>query len=458
MSEEIAISLQNVSKCFKRYAHPVDRLKELLLPQKSYAQEFWALRDINLEITKGNSLGIVGKNGSGKSTLLQIIVGTLTPTSGQSQVNGRISALLELGSGFNPEFTGRQNVFLNGRLLGLEQKQIEAKFDDIAAFADIGDFIEQPVKTYSSGMFIRLAFAVAINAEPDILVIDEALAVGDEAFQRKCFSRIQAIKESGGTILFVSHSATHVIELCDYAVLLDHGDLLLYGKPKSIITNYHKLIYAPGDKVKSLREDIKNTNCKNIENHRHQDYSFDRLTTKLSNSKAELSEQYDPNLIPKSTTYYIPRGAEIEQPHITTRKGQQVNILNRRNEYIYTYKVNFFQPAFRVRFGMMIKTVSGMELGGAASHTFEKPIDNIEAGDVVEVKFRFNSNLQPGVYFLNAGVVGMVNDAEVFLHRIHDVAMFRIQPEEDVLATGIIDFAIEPSISLVEMTKTDLIG
>ncbi|MEO1373630.1 MAG: ABC transporter ATP-binding protein, partial [Cyanobacteria bacterium J06635_10] len=271
MSEEIAISLQNVSKCFKRYAHPVDRLKELLLPQKTYAQEFWALRDINLEVPRGHSLGIVGRNGSGKSTLLQIVVGTLTTTSGEARVNGRISALLELGSGFNPEFTGRQNVFLNGRLLGLEQQQIEAKFDDIAAFADIGDFIEQPVKTYSSGMFVRLAFAVAINVEPDILVVDEALAVGDEAFQRKCFSRIQAIQDSGGTILFVSHSASHVIELCDYAVLLDRGDLLLYGSPKSVITNYHKLIYAPADKIESLREEIKNTNSTNLENSQHKD-------------------------------------------------------------------------------------------------------------------------------------------------------------------------------------------
>lgn len=453
MSEEIAISLQNVSKCFKRYAHPVDRLKELLLPQKTYAQQFWALQDINLEIPKGSSLGIVGRNGSGKSTLLQIVVGTLTPTSGQVQVNGRISALLELGSGFNPEFTGRQNVFLNGRLLGLEQKQIEAKFDQIAAFADIGDFIEQPVKTYSSGMFVRLGFAVAINVEPDILVVDEALAVGDEAFQRKCFARIKAIQDGGGTILFVSHSATHVIELCDYAVLLDRGDLLLYGSPKSVITNYHKLIYAPADKVKSLRKEISSSHQnKNIENNWHQSYKTDRLTTKISNSTTQLSEQYDPNLIPKSTVNYIPRGAEIEEPHITTIEGQRVNILNRRNEYIYTYKVNFLQSAFRVRFGMMIKTVSGMELGGAASHSFEKPIEHIEAG-VVEVKFKFNSNLQPGVYFLNAGVVGMIDDAEVFLHRIHDTAMFRVQPEENILATGIIDFVIAPSISLVEMTK-----
>ncbi|MEM9922235.1 MAG: ABC transporter ATP-binding protein [Cyanobacteria bacterium P01_D01_bin.50] len=454
MSEEIAISLQNVSKCFKRYAHPVDRLKELLLPQKTYAQEFWALQDINLKVPKGHSLGIVGRNGSGKSTLLQIVVGTLTTTSGEARVNGRISALLELGSGFNSEFTGRQNVFLNGRLLGLEQQQIEAKFDDIAAFADIGDFIEQPVKTYSSGMFIRLAFAVAINVEPDILVVDEALAVGDEAFQRKCFSRIQAIQDSGGTILFVSHSASHVIELCDSAVLLDRGDLLLYGSPKSVITNYHKLIYAPADKIESLREEIKNINSQNVEKNLHPDDKVNKLTTKVLNSKSQLLEQYDPNLIPKSTIYYIPRGAEIEEPHITTVNGQRINILNRRNEYIYTYKVNFLQSAFRVRFGMMIKTVSGVELGGAASHTFEKPIDSIEAGDIIEVKFKFDCNLQPGVYFLNAGVVGTIDGTEVFLHRIHDVAMFRVQPEEDILTTGTIDFLIEPHISLLEITRT----
>jgi lipopolysaccharide transport system ATP-binding protein len=184
MGEEIAISLKNVSKCYKRYARPVDRLKEILLPGKSIAQEFWALRDINLEIPKGETLGIIGQNGSGKSTMLQIIAKTLTPTTGEVQVNGRVSALLELGSGFNPEFTGRQNVFFNGRLLGLSHEEIEDKFDEIAAFADIGDFIDQPVKTYSSGMFVRLAFAVAVSVNPDILIVDEALAVGDIYFSK----------------------------------------------------------------------------------------------------------------------------------------------------------------------------------------------------------------------------------------------------------------------------------
>ena len=194
---ETVISLKNVSKCFKRYDRPGDRLKEMMYPNKKLADEFWALQDINLEISRGQTLGIVGRNGSGKSTLLQIIVGTLTPTAGSVEVKGRVSALLELGSGFNPEFTGRQNVFFNSQILGFNQKETEAKFDEIAAFADIGDFIEQPVKTYSSGMFVRLAFAVATSVEPDILVVDEALSVGDEAFQRKCFARLQSIQEGG---------------------------------------------------------------------------------------------------------------------------------------------------------------------------------------------------------------------------------------------------------------------
>ena len=190
MSNEPAISLSQISKVYKRYHRPVDRLREVLLPGKPRAEEFWALRNISLEIPQGDTVGIVGRNGSGKSTLLQIIAGTLQATSGQLQVHGRVSALLELGSGFNPEFTGRQNTFFNGRILGLSQAEIAAKFDDIAAFADIGSFMDQPVRTYSSGMFVRLAFAVAINAEPDILIVDEALSVGDEAFQRKCFARI----------------------------------------------------------------------------------------------------------------------------------------------------------------------------------------------------------------------------------------------------------------------------
>ncbi len=243
IERKIAISLKNVSKCFKRYEHPGDRLKELLFPGKSRAQEFWALRDINLEVAKGETLGIVGRNGSGKSTLLQIIVGTLTTNSGEVKVNGRISALLELGSGFNPEFTGRQNVFFNGRLLGLKQEEIAAKFDEIAAFADIGDFIEQPVKTYSSGMFVRLAFAVAIHVDPEILVVDEALSVGDGVFVHRCMARIKSFQDSGGTILFVSHDMGAVNRLCSRCIWINQSQIVEQGSPSEVSKSYQSWIY-----------------------------------------------------------------------------------------------------------------------------------------------------------------------------------------------------------------------
>ncbi len=249
MGEEIAISLKNVSKCYKRYAHPVDRLKEVLLPGKSRAQEFWALGDINLEVPKGETLGIIGQNGSGKSTLLQIIAGTLTPTTGEVLVNGRVSALLELGSGFNPEFTGRQNVFFNGQILGLSQAELEAKFDDIAAFAEIGDFIEQPVKTYSSGMAVRLAFAVIANTEPKILIVDEALSVGDAKFQARCMKRIRQMKDQGVTVLFVSHDSGSVKMLCKSAVLMNYGRILEIGAPKEVVNHYIALLSSNNSEV-----------------------------------------------------------------------------------------------------------------------------------------------------------------------------------------------------------------
>ncbi|MEM7552635.1 MAG: ABC transporter ATP-binding protein [Cyanobacteria bacterium P01_A01_bin.84] len=241
---EIVISLEDISKCYKRYSRPADRLKEVLLPHKSQAQEFWALRDINLEVSRGEHLGIIGRNGSGKSTLLQIIAKTLTPTAGNVHVKGRLSALLELGSGFNPEFTGRQNVFFNGRILGLQEKEIQERFDNIAAFADIGDFMEEPVKSYSSGMFVRLAFAVAIHVEPEILIVDEALAVGDIFFQQKCFQYLEKLRKNGTAILFVTHDTQAIVKLCDRAILLQDGHLINQGKPLEVVDKYTETYYS----------------------------------------------------------------------------------------------------------------------------------------------------------------------------------------------------------------------
>jgi lipopolysaccharide transport system ATP-binding protein len=453
MGEEIAISLNNVSKCYKRYARPVDRLKEILLPGKNHAQEFWALENINLEVPKGQTLGIIGKNGSGKSTLLKIITGTLTPTSGEVKVAGCIAALLELGSGFNPEFTGRQNVFFNGQLLGLSKQEIEARFDNIAAFADIGQFLDQPVKTYSSGMYVRLAFAVFTSIEPDILIVDEALAVGDEAFQRKCFSRIESIQEKGGTILFVSHTSTAVIALCKSAILVDCGNLLLSGSPKFVFSKYHQLLYAPDDKKMALRQEICRLSSQTSGNLK-KDYLTKRDSANPDNfNQTKTEERYDIGLISKSTISYISRGAKIEKAYINTSEKKIVNVIIRRREYIYTYSVSFTEPAYKVRFGMLIKTVRGIEIGGAASHTPNNPIEYIEKDEVFQVEFRFRCFLYPGVYFLNAGVVGIVDGTQVYLDRHIDLIMFRVQLEEDMLQTGIVDFCIEPSVSVTNSAR-----
>lgn len=235
------IHVRGLCKTFRIYRRPADRLWEAF-GTKCRHTRVEALRAMDLEIMRGETVGIVGRNGSGKSTLLQLIAGTLQPTSGQVVVRGRIAALLELGSGFNPDFSGRENVFLNGQVLGLRRREIESRFEKILEFADIGDFIDQPVRTYSSGMLVRLAFAAAINADPEVLIIDEALAVGDEAFQRKCFARIEQLKAAGSTILFVSHSVASVMQLCDRAVLLDSGRHLLTASAKDVVTLYQAIL------------------------------------------------------------------------------------------------------------------------------------------------------------------------------------------------------------------------
>lgn len=247
MSSEIAIKVESLSKCYQIYDQPRDRLKQFVLPRlrflvglspKQYFREFWALKEVSFEIKKGETVGIIGRNGSGKSTLLQVICGTLNPTSGNIQTNGRIAALLELGSGFNPEFTGRENIYLNGAVLGLSKEEIDKRFDEIAAFAEIGDFIEQPVKTYSSGMFVRLAFAIQANVDPEILIVDEALAVGDAYFVHRCMLRFNELQKLGTTILFVSHDANAVLNLCSRAIWLVDGGIKGEGDSSEVVDTY----------------------------------------------------------------------------------------------------------------------------------------------------------------------------------------------------------------------------
>ena len=438
MSDDIAINVENLSKVYRLYDNPVDRLKESLHPfRKKYHKDFYALKDVNFKVKKGETVGIIGKNGSGKSTLLKLITGVLTPSGGNITVNGKVSALLELGAGFNPEFTGIENVYFNSTLMGYAKEEIDAKIDDILCFADIGEFVYQPVKTYSSGMMVRLAFAVAINVDPEILIVDEALAVGDEAFQRKCYSRIEAIQKQGGTILFVSHGASTIVQLCNRALLFDQGELFLAGLPKTVISKYHKLIYAPPDKVEYLRDEIRNSKTASRD--------INDLTINLSTEKTEnwdYRHYYNPDLVSKSTIFYESRGALIKDPVIMTPHGKKVNVLARGEEYIYTYSVYFNKPAYNVRFGTMIKTISGLELWAMVSHPIGSSIECIESGSVFTPSFRFKCALLAGVYFMNAGVVGTVNGTEVFLHRGVDIATFMVQPEPNLLSTGIVDLSV----------------
>lgn len=444
MSSHVAITVRDLTKVYKLYDSPQDRLKESINPfGRKYHRDFYALNGVSFEIKKGETVGIVGKNGCGKSTLLKTITGVLTPTSGSVSVDGKISALLELGAGFNPQLTGLENVYFNGTILGYTRAEIDQRLDDILSFADIGNFLHQPVKTYSSGMFVRLAFAVAINVDPEILIVDEALSVGDEAFQRKCFSRIIDFKQNGKTILFVSHSAGTIIELCDKAMLFEQGELLLEGAPKPVVTRHQKLLYAPADKYRLVREEIINlqacvTKDKANVDDTHAEGSPDKTGKEPAGLKRAL---YDPNLRPQSTTAYESRGAFITAPHITSLSGEKVNLLLLGEEYIYTYTVYFEEDAYQVRFGMLVKTTRGFELGGMTSHPQVSAIPFIPKGTTKKITFGFKCALLPGAYFLNAGVLGLVDQSETYLHRVIDAFMFRVQDEEKLISTGIVDFS-----------------
>jgi lipopolysaccharide transport system ATP-binding protein len=449
---DIAIHAKHLGKCYHIYNNPHDRLKQFVIPRlqrlvgrqpRQYFHEFWALNDVSFEIKKGETVGIIGRNGSGKSTLLQLLCGTLTPSSGEVEINGRVAALLELGSGFNLEFTGRENVYMNAAVLGSSQEEIESRFDDIVAFAEIGEFIEQPVKTYSSGMMVRLAFAVAIHVEPEILIVDEALSVGDELFQRKCFSRIEAIRASGATILFVSHSGGQIVELCDRAILLDAGENIAIGIPKKIVGQYQKLLYATSDKRSYIRTQIRHANIwHDVQPIEQNAVLSQHIITEHNN---DYKDSFDPSLKPTSTIEYESRGACIEAPKIITLDGRVVNKIVYGESYRFLYTVEFTRPAKNILFSMLIKTVNGIELSsGVLPKNNQDPLF-VEDYCKVSVEFLFTCKLLPGVYYINVGCRGSIHKKEeIFLHRIVDAICFRVLPQENMgVRAGYFDF-IEP--------------
>jgi lipopolysaccharide transport system ATP-binding protein len=457
-SDEFAIRVRDVSKHYLLFRRPEDRLKQSIVPRlarlvgrtgRTYYQDFAALKAVTLEVKRGETVGIIGRNGSGKSTLLQIICGTLRPSAGTVEVAGRVAALLELGAGFNPEFTGRENVYMNAAILGMAKSETDARFDAIARFADIGDFIEQPVKTYSSGMYVRLAFAVAVCVEPDVLVVDEALAVGDEAFQRKCFARIEEIQNGGGTILLVTHGAQTIVQLCSRAFLFDRGELLLEGRPKMVVGQYQRLVNAGPGADEALRAELRTSGAFSPTGP-HQSANAELGALQLKSTPQAARESYDPGLKAESTMHWESRGARIRDARILTLASEPVNILQTGRRYVYEYFVDFCIDASAIGFGMVIRNPEGLALAGAQtirSRTLQ--LRRAPNGSTAHVQFEFSCFMLPGTYFFGCGVRGTTGDEEIVMNRIVDAVMCRVAPEPELIATAFCDIGVTPRIKLL---------
>ena len=397
---EIAISVDHLDKMYKLYDKPIDRLKESLgLTKKKKYREHYALRDVSFEVRRGETVGIIGTNGSGKSTVLKIITGVLTPTAGEVKVNGRISALLELGAGFNMEYSGLENVYLNGTMIGFSKEEIDAKLDDILSFADIGDFIHQPVKTYSSGMFVRLAFAVAINIDPEILIVDEALSVGDVFFQAKCYRKFEEFKKQGKTILFVSHDLSSISKYCDRVVLLNQGVKRAEGTAKEMVDLYKKLLVGLDGEEEEIQTEEEVT-----ETGRMTDQTWDR-----------------PFALNPQVLDYGNKDGEIVDFTICDENGLPTNTIEKGTEFTIRMRIRFARRVESPIFAYSIKDLKGTEITGTNTMYEDADVGPKDPGDVTEVSFRQNMTLQGGEYLLSLGCTGYKDgDFQVF-HRPYDV-------------------------------------
>ncbi len=445
------ISVENLCKEFAIYDDPSLRLKQMIVPklqkifnlnESKYYNEFNALSDISFTVDKGECVGILGRNGAGKSTLLQIICGTLNQTSGSVTTRGNIAGLLELGSGFNPEYSGKENIYLNASILGLSRVEINHQLDEIINFANIGEFINYPVKLYSSGMYVRLAFAIAINVNPDILIIDEALAVGDENFQRKCYSKIEAIKKKGTTILFVSHSTQSIVEICDRAILIESGKLIAEGNPSKIVKYYQKLSSSSNDET-SLRE-VKENIAKSIETDIEKLVSKENINNIAENLSIKDDSWYDSTFASNESIKYEQNDAIISNIHIKNNNGKIVNYLRKGFTYYICYNVRFDKTLYQVGFGMLIKTTKGIEIGGASNFNIKnKRIEKVNANDEFEVQMKFNCNFLPGTFFYNVGILSIQNEIEHYANRILDAGVFRVMEEKNTLSTSLVDLNVD---------------
>jgi teichoic acid transport system ATP-binding protein len=400
----VSVKAHNLSKLYHLYPKAIDRLKEALHPlRKQYHHDFFALKNISFEINKGETFGIIGRNGAGKSTLLKILTGVLTQTNGEIFVNGKISALLELGAGFNPEMTGMENVFFSGTIMGFEPEEMSEKLDDILAFADIGEFIDQPVKTYSSGMFARLAFAIAANVDPDILIVDEALAVGDFNFQAKCFARFKEFQERGKTIIFVSHDLNSVITYCTKAMLIEKGEHIISGTPKEVVDAYKRILVGLPYDAKT-----EDTPSKQIEN---------------LHSSLDMKKNFNIN---KDATNYGNGSADIIDYGIFDKKGNPSQKVITGEEITIAMTVRINNTIENPIFACTIKDVKGLDITGSNTLFENVTTGELQTGSLQYIEFKFKNQLKPGGYFISFGVTNYTAEDFVVYARSYDILSLEV--------------------------------
>jgi len=444
LSKDNALEIIDVSKCYQVFDSPVRRLKQFIVPNierklgkvpRVYHEEFWALQDISFNLPKGETLGVVGRNGSGKSTLLQIIAGTLSPTQGTVNIQGRVAALLELGAGFNGDFTGRENVYLNGALLGLTKEEIDSKLDDILSFADIGHFINNPVKTYSSGMMVRLAFAVQAQIDPEILIVDEALAVGDAKFQAKCFARLKQLKNDGTSILFVSHATEQIITHCDKAILLNDGSIVDNGAPKDIVNKYLDLLFGKSSSANSkrIKEDNHLKTASKIEKDQTDRFNVSQEiepVVTLEENGFENRNNYNPNEF-----RWGDRAAEIQDFSLVQGENLYPFSVSGNGDIKLKFLVKFNSTIFRPIFGFAVKTKDGVTIYNTNTNILETLFIEVgEEGKSYTVNIELPMRLFQGDYFISIGLASYDTSGEVVPHdRRYDSIHITVEPTPEFL-------------------------
>lgn len=419
------IEIKNISKIYNLYNKPSDRLKEALFARQSRHTEFAALNDVSFNVNKGEILGIIGKNGSGKSTILKIITSVLTPTSGECIVKGKIAALLELGAGFNMEYTGIENIYLNGQMIGFSKEEMDKKLQDIIDFADIGEHIYQPVKTYSSGMFARLAFSVAISVDPDILIVDEALSVGDVFFQNKCYRRFEEFRERGKTILFVTHDMGSVIRYCNRCVLLNAGKKVAEGKPQEMVDLYKRIMVGQWNENEESSEEVSSIQSSNVKN--------DQLW------KDQISTNPDVEV-------YGDGRADIIDFGIFSDTGDIGNNVYKGDYYSVKMKVRINEDNLNPIFAFKLRDIKGTELTGTNTMLEDIDTSQCKKGDIVTITFRQKQYLQPGQYLVSFGCTAFEGDQFVVYCRNYNCCVLGVVAQKGTI--GIFDSESEVSVSV----------